>query len=365
MTRRNFLTRGALGAGIACSSALTTSAGPWKKPAPLGLNTYCLRALKWNDRQLIEYAASLKLDAIFLQDSLDPATASAAHWAEVRSISKDLGLHLETGGGGIFVKGPENHQAAVENLRYQITRAQAMGSPLIRVVIASSRAQLPPQPPERTLEKVADVFRSVREQVKDAGMKIALEVHKDFQAWEFKNLVEAAGPEYVGIYMDTGNPVYVLEHPLTTLETLAPYIVTLHLRDSVVYEHKRGVAVQWVPLGEGIVDFKEILAKAEALVGDVYVYVKPITGRPPDVLPYLEQDFWKLYPRARSSEFARFLSLAKKGSPYEGHVVIEDLQGRATPAHFAEAIRYQQREHMERSVEYAKRTLDLGQRWRT
>jgi hypothetical protein len=51
--------------------------------------------------------------------------------------------------------------------------------------------------------------------------------------------------------MDTGNPVFVLEHPVTTLETLAPYVVTLHLRDSVIYEHPRGVAVQWVPLGEG------------------------------------------------------------------------------------------------------------------
>src|ERR1035441_8604290 len=37
---------------------------------PLGYNTYSIRALRWNDLQLIEYASSLKLDAIFLQDDL-------------------------------------------------------------------------------------------------------------------------------------------------------------------------------------------------------------------------------------------------------------------------------------------------------
>jgi len=330
---------------------------------PMGFNTYCLRALRWNDRQLLEYAAAQKLDAIFLQDSIDPGLREASHWSEVKAMAKDLGLYLETGGSGVFVKSPDNHAGAVENMRFQITRAQAMGSPVVRCNISGGRALLPPGPYEQTLEKVAAIFRDVRSQVKDAGMKIALEVHKDFQAWEFKNLVEAAGPDYVGIYMDTGNPVFVLEHPLTTLETLAPYVVTLHLRDSVVYEHKRGVAVQWVPLGEGNVDFKELMAKARVLTPKVHVFIKPITGRPPDILPYLEQDFWKLYPKARAAEFARFLALAKKGGPYEGHVVIEDLQTGQNPA-FAEAIKFQQRNHVERSIEYAKKTLGLGRRWR-
>jgi hypothetical protein len=195
-------------------------------------------------------------------------------------------------------------------------------------------------------------------------VKLAVEVHKDLLAWEFKELVEAAGKDYVGIYMDTGNPVFVLEHPLTTLETLAAYILTLHLRDSVVYEHKRGVAVQWVPLGEGVVDFREIMARARELCPDVHVYIKPITGRPAAVLPYLEGEFWKSFPDVRAADLARFLTLAKNGHPYEGAVVIEDLQGREIPRQFLSAIQFQQRERLERSVAYARSALDLGIRWR-
>ena len=45
-------------------------------------------------------------------------------------------------------------------------------------------------------------------------------------------------------------------------------------------------------------------------------------------------------------------------------MVIEDLQGRALPDHFRAAVQYQQREHVERSVAYARKELNLGIRWR-
>ena len=175
-----------------------------------------------------------------------------------------------------------------------------------------------------------------------------------------KQVVEAAGKDYVGVYLDTGNPVFVLEHPLTTVETLGPYALTVHLRDSIVYEHKRGVAVQWVPLGDGVVDFKQIMSRVRELCPDVYVYIKPITGRPPQVLPYLENDYWRTYPKARASDLARFLQLAKSGHPFEGRMVIEDVA--PVRPEFLSAIQVQQREHMERSIEYAKNNLDLGVR---
>ncbi|HET8550584.1 MAG TPA: sugar phosphate isomerase/epimerase family protein [Bryobacteraceae bacterium] len=335
------------------------------KPLPMGINSYSLRALRWDDRRLLEYAAEQKMDGLFLQDSLDPKVMDPAHWDFVRARAKELGLHLETGGGGIFPKSADAFRASVATLEQQIARARAMGSPVVRAVIASERAALPPGPIEQHLETMARLLKAVRSRVVDAGLKIAIEVHKDLQAWELRQLIEAAGRDFVGVYMDTGNPVFVLEHPLTTLEALAPYVVTFHLRDSAIYEHKRGVAVQWVPLGEGVVDFREIMARARELCPNVYYYIKPITGRPPQVLPYLDPGFWKLYPNARASDLARFLALARSGQPYERPVVLEDLPGRQAPPHLLPAIQAQQREHMERSVRYAREVLNLGMRWRT
>lgn len=356
ITRRTFL-----GAATAAGLSAATPGGPMR----MGINTYCLRAMRWHDRKLLEYAAGLKMDAIFLQDSLDPKAMDPEHWREVKQQAGELGLHLETGGGGIFPKSPDGFAAAVDSLRKQIVRAKALGSPIVRGVIASERSALPPGSIEQHTETMVRLLKAVRSQVLDAGVKIAIETHKDLQAWELKNLVEEAGKDFVGVYVDTGNPVFVLEHPLTTLETLAPYAVTLHLRDSILYEHKRGVAVQWVPLGEGVVDFKQIMARAREVCPDVYVYIKPITGRPPQVLPYLETDYWKTYPKARAADLARFLELVRNGHPYEGHMVIEDLPGRPIPEYYLPAVQHQQQEHMERSVEYGKKVLNLGVRWRT
>jgi sugar phosphate isomerase/epimerase len=332
---------------------------------PMGLNTYCLRALRWNDAQLLDYCAQLKLDAIFLQDSLDPKAMDPAHWREVREQSVRQGLHLETGGGGIFPKTPEAFQSSVQNILKNAERAKAMGSPIIRCIMAGDRTQLPPGPVEQHIETLVKVLKAARSQVMDAGLKIAIEIHKDLQAWEHRMLIEAAGPEFVGTYLDTGNPVFVMEDPLTTIEELGRYALTVHLRDSVVYETPRGIAVQWVPLGEGTVDFKQVIANVREHCNPVHIYIKPITGRPPAILPIYDPEFWKLYPRARARDLARFMALAKRGQPYQKNGVIEDVPGRPTPPQFVEAMKFQQKEHMERSIEYARKTLDLGVKWRS
>lgn len=353
MDRRTFL-GGVLGVGAATAGM----AGR----IPMGLNTYCLRALRWHDAQLLDYCAAQKLDAIFLQDSLDPKKDDPAHWKWVRGRAKELGLHLETGGSSLLPKDPSEMDAKMAMFRRNIERAAGMGAPLVRTLLASDRASMPPGPVEKHMETAIGMLRKVRTQAMDAGVKVAVEVHKDLLAREHRIVVETAGPEFVGTYLDTGNPVFVMEDPMQTLEELGKYALTLHLRDSVVYEHPRGIAVQWVPLGEGTVDFKAIVAKAREICNPLHIYIKPITGRIPYVHPIFDDGYWKGYTDVRAADFARFLALAKKGRPYEGHVVIEDLQNRPVPAPFVAAVQYQQREHMERSIGYARRELGLGVR---
>ena len=363
MNRRTFVAS-SLASSVASSLAAVRVSAAAPSNQPIGLNTYCLRAMKWTDFQLLDYAAGLKLDAVFLQDSLDPEAQNPAHWPKVKERASQLGLHLETGAGAVLPRSPEGFNKSVQILRDGINRAAAMGSPLMRCLAAGDRAHLPPGTPEQHIETMIKLLKAVRSEAMDAGVKIAIENHKDFQAWETRTFIEGAGKEFVGSYLDTGNPVFVLENPMTTLEQLGPLAVTVHLRDSVIYEHPRGVAVQWVVLGDGVVDFQAFLTRMRQICPPVYVYIKPITGRPPQVLPYLEPSFWENSQRARASELAEFLKLAKKGRPYEGAMVIEDVPGKPVPPELQDAMKYQQRADMERSVEYAKKTLNLGVRWR-
>lgn len=358
LSRRSVLLGAAVAASVPTNAAAPTD--PW----PLGINTYCLRFLRLNDRQLFDYCIREKLDAIFLQDSLDPAIMDPNHWAEVRAWSKETGLRLETGGGSILPENPSGIPRQIERLQTHIRRAAAMGSPVVRANLAADRYSMPGGPVEKHVETAVRILRGVRSQAMDAGLKIGLENHKDLQAWQTRELIVEAGTDFVGSYLDTGNPVFVAEDPMTTLEELGPFAVTFHLRDSVVYEHPGGIAVQWVPLGEGTIDFRALLTRAAQILPPVHVYCKPITARPPVVLPVYEEEFWsKWFPRGRSRDFGRFLALAKRGRPWDKPHLMADLP--QVRERYVEGLKIQQVEHMDQSLAFCKQALNLGRRWRT
>ncbi len=330
---------------------------------PLGFNTYSVRAMRWQDLKLLEYGASLKLDAVYLQDSIDPLNNDPAHWKALKETAARLALELNGGDAGALPRTPDGMNATMQRLRDGIRHAVGIGSKLVRFRVAGDRASLPPGPVDKTMETMIRTLRSVRTEAMDAGVKFAIENHKDLFCWQTRQVIDGAGKEFVGSYLDTGNPVFVMEDPLSTVETLGPVAVMLHLRDSVVYESHNGIAVQWVPLGEGVVDFKKIIAKAREVCPPIAVYNKPITGRPPLVLAIYDPEFMKSWTDMRAADLARFMALAKRGHPYEGLMVIEDVPGKiAEPV--AAALQYQQVEHMELGVQYARKVLDLGVKWR-
>ena len=57
MTRRNFVGSALSFAAAAPLARGKNSVQKW----PLGINTYCLRFQKWNDRQLVDYCTKQKL----------------------------------------------------------------------------------------------------------------------------------------------------------------------------------------------------------------------------------------------------------------------------------------------------------------
>lgn len=216
-----------------------------------------------------------------------------------------------------------------------------------------------PLPLEAYIEATVKALKSVRSRALDAEVKLAVENHSgDMQARELKMLIEEAGKDYVAACLDTGNPMWVVEDPMVTLEVLAPYAATTHYRDSVVFEHPRGAAAQWVAMGDGSLDLKALAARHRELCPNAAMQLEIITGRPPQVLPYLEPDFWKAFPNASAAEFARFVALAKNGHPFMASMVMAG-RGRPSPD-VQEALKQQQRRDLERSLEYCKTALRAG-----
>jgi len=145
---------------------------------------------------------------------------------------------------------------------------------------------------------------------------------------------------------------------MLTLEVLATYTVTSHIRDSVVYAHPRGAAFQWVALGDGSIDFQAWTRRYRELCPGVPMQLEIITGRPPTILPFFEDGFWKKFPNKPSADFARFLQLVNNGHPFMGAMMIGGPGDQ--PAEYRAALKEQQRIDVTRSVKYAKEVLRVG-----
>src|SRR5881396_1220172 len=311
---------------LSAASAITALGGAaLAQPAPrrnikLGLDNFSVRAMGWKAPQLIDYAAKLQTDSLFITDFDALESFDDDYLRGLKGKAADQGLQLHLGTWSICptsTRFKNKWGTAEEHLSLGLRLARALGSPVLRVILGSGDDRATKGGIEARIEDTVKVCQSRRRQALDAGVKIAVENHAgDMQAWELVTLVEAAGKDYVGVNLDSGNAAWTMEDPLASLETLAPYVVTTSLRDSAVWESANGATVQWTAMGEGTVDLKSYFDKFALLCPEVPVHIETISGFNRE-LPYLKEDFWKVWPKAKAKDFARFLALAKQGKPRE------------------------------------------------
>lgn len=352
-----------------------SASAAWAAPAPpapaipvkLGFDTYSLRAWNWKIFQFLDYAAAQKLDTIQISSMSDYENYEPPYLLKVRDTAARYNIALDAGMGCICPvsrsyskNGPPARDRLLQGLRV----AKAVGATAMRCFMGASPDRLGQPGIEACMAETIQVFKAVRSEALDLGVKIALENHSgDMQGREVKIIIEESGKDYVAACLDTGNPMWCIEDPMVTLETLAPYVVTTHIRDSCVFETPRGAAAQWVALGDGSLDFVKFTSEFRRLCPKSSMQIENITGRPPTALPYLEPDFWKAFSKMPAAEFARFVRLAKEGHPFMGAMVIEDVPGKRPPT-MTEALKEQQKVDLERSFEFARKKLDVGVNWR-
>jgi len=356
MLRRTFLQSSS-------AAVLATAAGAQNNGIRLGFDSFSIRDFGWKDIQLIDYAAGLQLDTVQLSSLNDFESLEPAHLAKVKEHAERAGITIDAGIYTICdlsTSWDPRQGSPTAYLRKGLGVAKSVGARVLRCAMGTreDRPRL-----DQCMEATVKALQSVRSEALDLGVRIAVENHAgDTQAREMKALIEAAGVDFVGSCLDAGNPLWAIEDPLLTLETLGPYVVTTHIRDTAVFEHPRGAAVQWVALGDGSVDLPRFVELYKKLCPNAAMQLEIITGIAPDVVPYREPDFWRVYPHTPAREFARFLKLAKGGHPYTGPMVIAGW-GEKSPT-VAAAFKEQQRTDLERSLEYAKKVLGVGVRWK-
>lgn len=358
-TRRDFLTAlaaaGTAGLAQQALGAAHSSAGTIR----LGFDNFSIRTCNWKAPQLIRYAASQRVDTLLLSDLDVYESLDDSYLADIRHQAEQAGVALQVGTGSICPTSRSYDAGrwgpAEDHARLLVRVARQLGSPVARCYLGSRQDREGDGGIYRHFTPLVNVLQAVRDEALEAGVKIAIENHAgDLQAWELVELIEAAGPEFVGATMDPGNAVWTLEDPLVNLETLGPYALTTGIRDSMVWETADGARAMWVNMGLGLVDWPAYLARYRELCPDTPFVLEVISYKWGYDLPYLRSDFWSLFPRARAGEFARFLALAKRGSP---NALPADRPA-GDDSHELEAR--QQLYDLEASLRYCREVLGLG-----
>jgi len=287
-------------------------------PPRLGLDVYSLRFLNWDAFAVLDFCAAQRVTVVHFSEPRLLRQLDRAHLQRVRERADALGLDLEVGmlaiapTSGIF-------DAAAGTAEEQLTRmidvAVTTRSPLIRCVVGNSFDRRAAGGIERHIDAALHVLRNVRSRVIDAGLKLAVENHSgDMQAGELKALIEAGGADYLGACIDSGNAAWALEDPHDVLETLAPYVLTSHMRDSALWMSHDGINVEWTRMGEGTVDLARYIRAFVEKCPRRAISVEVITNRQ-RAFNFRDRGFWDAYPKMRASDFARFLVLAEPGQP--------------------------------------------------
>ena len=346
MLRRMFLAGS--GAAAFAQTAMPQTSMPSVK---LGIDLFSIRSSNYTPFEYLDYAAKQGAKVVHFSEIRFIGNLEESNLKKVRAHAEGLGIELEIGMRSICPSSKAFDAAqgtAEQQLERMFTAANTVGAKIVRAFLGTSADRTGAMPIEGHIENAAKVLRAVRAKAMDHNLKIAIENHAgDMQGRELKMLIDESGKDFVGACLDSGNPLWAIEDPHLTLEILAPYVLTSHIRDTAVWRVPEGAAVQWVRMGEGNIGIDDYVRKYAKLCPGKALSLEIIVTQP-RTFPYLESRFWDGYRHTPAWEFGRFLALVERGTPRP-----------AQPPVPKDRVAQQEREDLEASMIHTKRLLNL------
>lgn len=338
MTRRHFNAMPLLAPALAAANDVL-----------LGIDLFSVRSQGWTAFEHLDFAARHGAKVVHFSEIRFLGSLEDDHVKKVAEHARRLGIALEIGMRSVCPTSTlfdAQQGSAEDQLKRVIRAANLAGSRLVRCFLGSMADRQTPTPLSAHIENTAKTLRACRAYAQDHNVRVAVENHAgDMQARELKSLIELAGKDFVGAVIDSGNPVWALEDPHLTLETLAPYILTSHVRDSYLWKTPDGIAVQWTRMGEGNIDIAAWVQRYRELCpGKALSMEIIVTGT--RKFEVFNRKFWDAYRDTPAWEFTRFLALAEKGSPQTDPPKLEK-----------EVSLTKERRDLELSIEYTKKLL--------
>lgn len=193
---------------------------------------------------LLTTAAQHKLDVVQYADNIPLCQLSLAELDALKIRADELGIAIELG--------TQSFNAA--QVRQYIGIARHLRADILRVALDGPDALKP-------INALADEFKALIPEAKDASVRIAVENHFNFPSERLATLLKSIDSQQVGACLDVANSICAGEWPMETVGILSPFAINLHLKDYVIVPDAYGVgfAIHGCPLGQGKTDAQAVL----------------------------------------------------------------------------------------------------------
>jgi len=295
MTRRELLL------GAAAAAAAPALAVPPRTGMGIATTSFMTVRKPPDTYEFLEYCHSLGAGGI--QASL--ASLDPAYLSKLRQRAEEFGMYLE-----VMAELPK---ADGDEFERTVAGAKAAGALCVRCAALGGRRY-------ETFSRMSDwqdfVTRSTA--AIDRALPIAtkhqvpmaIENHKDWTAEELAALIKQRSSEYLGVCLDTGNNIALLDDPAAVVETLAPYAVSTHFKDMAVEPSAEGFLLSEVTLGEGVVDLRRAVETIRRVRPKTRFTLEMITRNPLPV-PCLTDKYWATFPDRNGRYLADTLRMVR------------------------------------------------------
>lgn len=309
---------------------------PGRPLTPLGIviHSYAIRSVAEKDTfarpaAFLEHCG--KLGAAGVQVSIGALGDNDARG--LGALAGERGMYLE----GI-VRLPRERSDEARFLA-EVRAAHLAGATVLRTVLLNGRRYEAfdskaafSQFLDAAIVSLARAARIVEES--GTSIRIAVENHKDLRAEQLVSVLKRIGGDRVGVCLDTGNSIALLEDPVEVVEHLAPWTLTTHFKDMAVDEYADGILLSEVPLGRGFLDLGRMIATVRRARTDTRFNLEMIT-RDPLKVPCLTERYWATLDDLPAAELARSLAMARShregrplaklsGEPLDAQLRIEE-----------------------------------------
>jgi sugar phosphate isomerase/epimerase len=284
----------------------------------------------------LDHAQELGMEGVFFRTVLDMSpTLDEGALREIRSRADALNLYLETGLGKVnpycLPETPEVRAIGdgdtLLGFERMMRACQAIGCRELWVGTANIKPQYlglysydryrTDAPWADQLVATARFLQRLAPIARDLGIHLNVETHEEITSFEVVRLVEAVGPDVMGVTFDVGNVLQRGESPLAAARRVAPYVRQTHIKDAILAfaPDGAGVVCQFRPCGEGGVDFDAILPLLAAHSPNLHLSIENINAPGPGhvVIPVFDATWQASHPDLTVAELAEFVELAVEG----------------------------------------------------